>query len=298
MPQIAHNYKGIILAGGSGTRLYPMTAAYSKQLIPVYDKPMICYPLSTLMMTDIRHILIISDSETIPWYRKLFGDGSQLGLKIEYALQEEPRGIAEAFIIGAEFIGSDPVVFILGDNIFYGYLDFLREAMATNRGATIFGYYVKDPEQYGVVEFTEEGEVLSLDEKPDEPASNFAVPGLYVYDNDVVEIARNLGPSDRGELEITDVNRVYLERGKLRASRIGRGIAWLDSGTPDALIDASTFIATVEARQGLKIGCLEEIALRRGFIDAKQLAWLIEEMPACPYREYLQTILREYSRTY
>lgn len=296
MAQTASGYKGIILAGGSGTRLYPMTAVYSKQLVSVYDKPMICYPLSTLMMADIGHILIISDSDSVPWYRKLLGDGSHLGLNIEYALQEEPRGIAEAFLIGDEFIGNDPVVLILGDNIFYGYLDFLREEMATNQGATIFGYYVKDPKRYGVVEFTEGGDVLSLVEKPEEPTSNLAVPGLYVYDNDVVEIARGLKPSARGELEITDVNKTYLERGKLRARRIGRGFAWLDSGTPDALIDASNFIATVEARQGLKIGCLEEIALRRGFIDRAQFHSLVDAVPSCQYRDYLQVILREHER--
>jgi len=290
---MAATYKGIVLAGGAGTRLYPMTAVYSKQLVTVYDKPMIYYPVSTVMMADVREILIISDVETVPLYRRLFGDGSRLGLRIEYAVQERPRGIAEAFLIGEEFLGDDGVLLILGDNIFYGYLDFLRRAMRDNDGATIFGYYVRDPERYGVVEFDGEGNALSLEEKPAHPKSSFAVPGLYVYDNEVVSIARELAPSERGELEITDVNRTYLARGRLKVRRIGRGVAWLDSGTPDSLLDASSFMATIEARQGLKIGCLEEIALRRGFIAREQFSAVIEAMPACQYREYLKLIRAE-----
>lgn len=291
---MAEKFKGIILAGGAGTRLYPMTSIYSKQLVTVYDKPMICYPLSTVMMADVREILIIAGAETIPWYRKLFGDGSHLGMSVDYAVQEKPRGIAEAFIIGADFIGKDSVLFILGDNIFYGYLEFLRRSMVQNKGATIFGYHVSDPERYGVVEFDKQGNALSIEEKPRKPKSNFAVPGLYVYDNEVAEIARQLEPSDRGELEITALNNVYLKRGDLKVQRIGRGIAWLDSGTPMALIEASNFIATVEARQGLKIGCLEEIALRRGFIDKHQFDKLIHSMPKCQYRRYLELVIDEF----
>lgn len=289
-------YKGIILAGGAGTRLYPMTSVYSKQLTAVYDKPMIYYPLSTIMMAGVREILIISGAETVPWYQKLFGDGSHLGLSIEYAVQDKPRGIAEAFLIGAGFIGASGVLFILGDNIFYGYLDFLRRAMAANDGATIFGYYVKDPERYGVVEFDRDGRAISLEEKPSRPKSNYAVPGLYVYDNEVVDISRNLKPSDRGELEITGVNKVYLQRGKLEVKRIGRGFAWLDTGTPQSLLEASSFIATVEARQGLKIGCIEEVALRQGFIDIDQFGKVRENMPPCQYREYLKLVDSEFRK--
>jgi len=291
---MAEKFKGIILAGGAGTRLYPMTSIYSKQLVTVYDKPMICYPLSTVMMADVREILIIAGAETIPWYRKLFGDGSHLGMSIDYAVQEKPRGIAEAFVIGAESIGRDSVLFILGDNIFYGYLEFLRRSMAQNTGATIFGYHVSDPERYGVVEFDKQGNAISIEEKPRKPKSNFAVPGLYVYSNEVVELARKLEPSDRGELEITALNNVYLKRGDLKVQRIGRGIAWLDSGTPMALVEAGNFIATVEARQGLKIGCLEEIALRRGFIDKEQFGKLIHAMPKCQYRRYLELVRDEF----
>jgi glucose-1-phosphate thymidylyltransferase len=290
-------YKGIVLAGGAGTRLYPMTSVYSKQLVTVYDKPMIYYPVSTVMMADVREILLISTAETIPLYRRLFGDGSHLGLRLEYAVQDQPRGIAEAFVIGEEFLGGDGALFILGDNIFYGYLDFLRRAMQDNRGATIFGYYVRDPQRYGVVEFDEQGNALSLEEKPARPRSNFAVPGLYVYDHQVAAIARSLKPSPRGELEITDLNKAYLARGQLKVRRIGRGVAWLDSGTPESLLDASSFMATIEARQGLKIGCLEEIALRRGFIDLAGFQALIDAMPACQYRQYLQTIREEAQRT-
>ncbi len=293
---MAKSYKGIILAGGVGTRLYPITLVYSKQLITVHDKPMIYYPLSTLMMADVREILIITGPDTIPWYRKLFGDGGRLGLAIEYAVQESPRGIAEAFIIGRDFIGSDSVLFILGDNIFYGYLDFLHKAMEENVGATIFGYYVKDPQRYGVVEFDKEGNVLSLEEKPGRPKSNYAIPGLYVYDNQVASIAERLQPSARGELEITDVNKEYLRRGLLKVRRIGRGFAWLDSGTPEALLDASSFIATIEARQGLKLGCLEEIALRCGMITFGQFQDTLAEMPECQYRDYLEIIQSEFKQ--
>ena len=295
MPEPASkSYKGIILAGGAGTRLYPMTSVYSKQLVTVYDKPMIYYPLSTLMMADVREVLIIGGAETVGWYERLFGDGSHLGLRVVYAVQDAPRGIAEAFLIGERFLADSPVLFILGDNIFYGYLDFLRRAMTTNDGATIFGYYVKEPHRYGVVEFDAAGNAVSLEEKPAEPKSHYAVPGLYVYDNEVVAIARGLAPSARGELEITDVNKAYLRRGRLRVQRIGRGVAWLDSGTPESLLDASSFIATVEARQGLKIGCLEEIALRRGFIDLTQFRALRARMPDCQYRQYLEFIEGEF----
>ena len=288
-----HDCKGIILAGGAGTRLYPITAVYSKQLVTVHDKPMIYYPLSTLMMADVREILIISGPESLPWYRKLFRDGAHLGLSIRYAVQTAPRGIAEAFLIGERFIGEDSVMLILGDNIFYGYLDFLRRAKAENEGATVFGYWVREPERYGVVEFDEDGRAISLEEKPLCPKSNYAVPGLYVYNNEVVDVAGDLEPSDRGELEITDLNRVYLQRGKLKVERIGRGFAWLDSGTPHSLLEASNFIATIEARQGLKIGCIEEIALRRGLIDPHQFRDLRAGMPPCEYRSYLDMIGEE-----
>lgn len=291
---MGRKYKGIVLAGGAGTRLYPMTAVYSKQLIVVHDKPMIYYPFSTLMMVDVREILIISGPESVPWYHKLFGDGSRLGMSVEYAIQEKPRGIAEAFLIGERFIGDEDVLFILGDNMFYGYLDFLRDAMVKNDGATVFAYYVRDPQRYGVVECDKDGNAISLEEKPEHPKSNFAVPGLYVYDNKVVDIAKNLEPSDRGELEITAVNQAYLRQGRLRVKQIGRGVAWLDSGTPKSLLDASSFIATIEERQGLKIGCLEEIALRRQFIDLDQFCRLIESMPACSYRDYLQIVRNEF----
>ena len=286
------NCRGIILAGGSGSRLYPITAAYSKQLVTVYDKPMIYYPLSTLMMADVREILIVSGAETIPWYQRLFRDGAHLGLSIQYAVQQRPRGIAEAFIIAEEFIGADSVALILGDNLFYGYLDFLRRAKEENEGATIFGYYVRDPERYGVVEFDGE-RVVSIEEKPARPKSRYAVPGLYVYNHEVVEIAKALTPSERGELEITDVNKAYLAQGRLRVIRIGRGFAWLDSGTPQSLLDASNFIATIEARQGLKIGCLEEIALRRRFITWQQFAALRDTLPNCQYKEYLDMVGEE-----
>ncbi|MGK9368432.1 glucose-1-phosphate thymidylyltransferase RfbA [Melioribacter sp. Ez-97] len=286
--------KGIILAGGSGTRMYPVSKIYSKQLTLIYDKPLIYYPLSVLMLGGIREILIISNNETIPLYQKLFGDGSHLGLSIEYAVQDAPNGIAEAFIIGEKFIGEDSVSLILGDNIFYGKLDFFYKAVKENNdGATIFAYQVKDPQRYGIVEFDENGMAISIEEKPKLPKSDFAVPGLYVYDNKVIEISKNLKPSARGELEITDVNKTYLERGELRVERIGRGVAWLDTGTPEALLKASQFFGVIEDRQGLKVACIEEIAYQKKFIDKKQFQNLIESIPKCLYREYLERALEE-----
>ena len=285
--------KGIILAGGTGSRMYPITEVYSKQLIMVYDKPMIYYPLSTLIMAGIQQVLIISNEETIPMYKQLFSDGSHLGMSIQYEIQEAPKGIAEVFIIGKEFIDEDQVIIILGDNIFYGYLNFLRDAIEENRGGTIFGYYVKDPERYGVVDFDAKGNVISLEEKPKKPKSNFAIPGLYIYDNQVVEIAKNLYPSDRGELEITDVNKEYLKQGKLSVKKIGRGIAWLDTGTPESLLDASNFIAAIEQRQGLKIGCIEEAAYRMKFLELNQLQSLIDTLPTSNYKEYLEIMKNE-----
>ena len=282
--------KGIILAGGSGTRMYPMTSLYSKQLIAVYDKPMIYYPLSTLILSGIREILIISNKETLPFYKKLFGNGSHIGLKIEYALQPEPKGIAQAFILGEKFIGKSSAFLILGDNIFYGTLDFLRDAVKKNKTATVFGYYVKDPERYGVVEFDKTGKAISIEEKPKKPKSNYAVPGLYIFDNSCVERSKSLKPSARGEVEITDLIKTYLNEGDLNVAKIGRGIAWLDSGTPDSLLDASTFIASIEQRQGLKIGCIEEAAYQMGFIDKEGLKKIIEQMPNSYYRAYLERL--------
>jgi len=285
--------KGIILAGGAGTRLYPLTEVMSKQLQPIYDKPMIYYPLSTLMLSGIHDILVISTPTDIPRFRDLLKDGSQWGIRLSYAVQEKPKGIAQAFLIGEEFIGKDQVILILGDNLFYGDYDFLRDAFTTNTGATIFGYYVNNPERYGVVEFDRNEKVISIEEKPEIPKSNYAVTGLYVYNNEVVEFTKNLNPSDRGELEITDLNLEYLKRGKLRAKIMGRGIAWLDTGTPESLLDASSFISTLEKRQGLKFGCPEEVALRMGFIDTDHLKKLIQTLPDCPYRDYLSIILKE-----
>ncbi len=286
--------KGIILAGGSGTRMYPTSKVYSKQLTLIYDKPLIYYPLSVLMLGGIREILIISNNETIPLYQKLFEDGSHLGLSIEYAVQDAPNGIAEAFIIGEKFIGSDSVSLILGDNIFYGKLDFFYKTVEKNEdGATIFAYQVKDPQRYGIVEFDENGTAISIEEKPKNPKSDFAVPGLYVYDNKVIEISKNLKPSSRGELEITDVNKTYLTRGKLRVEKIGRGVAWLDTGTPEALLKASQFFGVIEDRQGLKVACIEEIAYQKKFIDRNQFEKLIESIPNCLYRDYLQRVLDE-----
>ncbi|NDP19694.1 MAG: glucose-1-phosphate thymidylyltransferase RfbA [Paludibacter sp.] len=287
--------KGIVLAGGSGTRLYPITKSISKQIIPVYDKPMIYYPLSVLMLAGIREILIISTPHDIHLYENLLGNGEDLGIKLEYAIQPSPDGLAQAFIIGEEFIGNDSVCMVLGDNIFYGF-DFsrtLREAAELKDGATVFGYYVNDPERYGVAEFDSNGKVLSLEEKPTEPKSNYAVTGLYFYSNDVVEKSKGLKPSKRGELEITDLNRLYLEEERLSLKMMGRGMAWLDTGTHDSLLEASNFIATIENRQGLKIACLEEIAYRYGYINQEQLLKLAEPLKKNHYGEYLIKIAKE-----
>lgn len=285
--------KGIILAGGAGSRLYPVSQIYSKQLTLIYDKPLIYYPLSVLMLSNIKEILIISNEETIPLYQKLFNDGSDFGLKIEYALQTAPNGIAESFIIGEKFIGNDSATLILGDNIFYGYIDFIYKAIQNNVGATIFGYRVNDPERYGIVEFDEKGKAISIEEKPANPKSNFAVPGLYVYDNDVVRISKNIKPSARGELEITDVNNEYLKKGKLKVEKIGRGVAWLDTGTPESLLQASNFFGVIEDRQGLKVACIEEIAYNKGFIDRKKFEDVINKIPKSLYKNYLERILKE-----
>ena len=284
--------KGIILAGGSGTRLYPLTKAISKQIMPVYDKPMIYYPLSTLMLAGIREILIISTPRDLPAFKELFGTGEQLGLSMSYAVQETPRGLADAFLIGADFIGNDSVALVLGDNIFYGqsFSKLLKEVSSREKGATIFGYYVRDPREYGVVEFDENGKALSIEEKPEHPKSNYAVPGLYFYDNDVVEIAKNVKPSARGEIEITSVNNAYLERGDLHVETMGRGFAWLDTGNHDALLDAADFVAAFQKRQGLYVSCIEEIAYKRGFITREQLIKLAEPLLKTNYGKYLMEI--------
>jgi glucose-1-phosphate thymidylyltransferase len=286
--------KGIILAGGSGTRLYPMTAIYSKQLQVVYDKPMIYYPLAILMLAGIKDILIISTPQDTPNFEKLLGDGSRWGIKLSYIVQTAPKGIAEAFIYGAEHIRKSQSCLILGDNIFYGKLDFLHNAINNNPGGTVFGYEVQNPQEYGVVEFSKDHSVLSIEEKPKEPKSDFAIPGLYVFDNNVVEIARNLTPGPRGELEITDVQKEYLRRGKLKVEIIGRGIAWLDTGTPDSLIEAGSFIHAIEKRQGRKIACLEEIALEQGFIDKEGYMKTLESIPKSSYRDYCLKVLKDH----
>jgi glucose-1-phosphate thymidylyltransferase len=283
--------KGIILAGGSGTRLYPMTAIFSKQLQVIYDKPMIYYPLAILMLVGIKDVLIISTPQDTPNFEKLMGDGKNWGINIQYKVQHEPKGIAEAFIYGEEFIGDDQVLLILGDNLFYGKLDFLRNAIKNNNGGTVFGYRVNNPSAYGVVEFNDKNEVVSIEEKPKKPKSKFAIPGLYVFDNNVANIAKNMAPSERGELEITDVQKEYLNRGKLKVELIGRGVAWLDTGTPENLIEAGEFIHSIEKRQGLKIACLEEIALNQGFITKEKYIEVVENLPNCSYKEYCQNIL-------
>jgi glucose-1-phosphate thymidylyltransferase len=288
--------KGIILAGGTGSRLHPSTLVVSKQLQPVYDKPMIYYPLTTLMLAGITDILIISTPRDVPRFKDLLGDGSKWGISLQYAVQPEPRGLADAFIVGANFVGNDPCCLILGDNIYFGHdlTKLLGNAMAQSDGATVFAYYVQDPERYGVVEFDRDGVALDIEEKPANPKSNFAVTGLYFYDSDVVDIAKSIKPSKRGELEITDVNKAYLKRGTLKVEKMGRGYAWLDTGTHAAMLDAANFVRTVESRQSLKIACPEEIALRKGMISVEQFEKLASEFGESSYKAYLQTVLKTY----
>jgi len=285
--------KAILLAGGAGTRLFPLTKIVCKQLLPIYDKPMICYPLATLMLGGLRDILIISTPKDLPMLRDYLGDGAQLGISIQYAEQPKPEGIAQAFLIGAKFLGGSGASLILGDNIFYGKLDFYRDALALERGACIFAYQVRDPQRYGVVEFGPDGKAISLEEKPKQPKSHFAVPGLYVYDEQVVDLTRTLKPSGRNELEITDLNLRYLEQSQLHVKLLGRGMAWLDTGTTATLLEASNYIATIEHRQGLKIACLEEVALRMGFITQSQLQAIIDRLPKNEYRDYLRMVCDE-----
>jgi glucose-1-phosphate thymidylyltransferase len=287
------NKKAILLAGGAGTRLFPITKIVCKQLLPVYDKPMICYPLATLMLGGLRDILIISTPKDLPMLREFLGDGKQLGIRLEYAEQPKPEGIAQAFLIGAKFIGNSGASLILGDNIFYGKLDFYREALAIERGACIFGYQVRDPERYGVVEFGPDGRAISLEEKPKRPKTQFAVPGLYVYDEQVVDLCRTLRPSARGELEITDLNLLYLKQKALQVKLLSRGMAWLDTGTQVSLLEAGNYIATIEHRQGLKVACLEEVALRMGFISPSDVVTIVDRLPKGEYRDYLQMVCDE-----
>ncbi|TWI47025.1 glucose-1-phosphate thymidylyltransferase [Pseudomonas duriflava] len=286
-------YKGILLAGGSGTRLHPITLGVSKQSLPVYDKPMIYYPLSVLMLAGIREVLIISTPTDLPGFKRMLGDGSQFGIELSYAEQPSPDGLAQAFIIGAEFVGEDNVCLVLGDNIFYGqhFTQSLAQAAQREKGATVFGYYVADPERFGVVDFDESGKALSIEEKPKKPRSNYAVTGLYFYDNDVLDIAANIKPSPRGELEITDVNNEYLRRGDLNVSVLGRGFAWLDTGTHDALLEAGHFVQTIEKRQGLKVACLEEIALQKGWVTTEQVALQAEALSKTGYGQYLARLI-------